>query len=341
MARKKVEEQEELVEDIGYDFDTTIEEAKEEITPIAFEEEEKKYIPKKLRNLENYAINPLRNERIIVRFLPKSYAKVTDTRHVLYGGMSESSKRTFVVPINNSGTLVEVLTPEEQAYLENIMGLEEGDLSVLRKKNNYWIEGNGGISKVTLEKRDNILDLSSPEDFIRYKILLANKETIAPSLKHMEDFPKATYQFVLVSKEEEQKSESANMTSTMQSYMEFGKISDDKDKLRFIVEIMNGRSLSRNINIDQLKTLVNQIIQSKPKNFLSVVRDDLLDTKVLLRKAVQAGIVGMRGNYFFLREGNIPLCPDNAEPTLNVAAAFLNMPKNKEMLFTIQAKVNQ
>lgn len=255
--------------------------------------------------------------------------------------MSESSKRTFVVPINNSGTLVEVLTPEEQVYLENIMGLEEGDLSVLRKKNNYWIEGNGGISKVTLEKRDNILDLSSPEDFIRYKILLANKETIAPSLKHMEDFPKATYQFVLVSKEEEQKSESANMTSTMQSYMEFGKISDDKDKLRFIVEIMNGRSLSRNINIDQLKTLVNQIIQSKPKNFLSVVRDDLLDTKVLLRKAVQAGIVGMRGNYFFLREGNIPLCPDNAEPTLNVAAAFLNMPKNKEMLFTIQAKVNQ
>ena len=64
------------------------------------------------------------------------------------------------------------------------MQLEYNALSVHKKVDNFWDDSNDvGISKVRLTKQDTILDLTSPEDYIKYKILLANKDFIAPSLQ--------------------------------------------------------------------------------------------------------------------------------------------------------------
>ena len=35
-------------------------------------------------------INPLRNEKVIVRFVPKSNDTIIDKKHVAYGGMMEN-----------------------------------------------------------------------------------------------------------------------------------------------------------------------------------------------------------------------------------------------------------
>lgn len=91
--------------------------------------------------------------------------------------MAENASRTFVVPRLSSGMFVNVLTDAEKAFLEEIMGLEYNSLSIYKKVDNFWDDSNeNGISKVTLKKQDNYFDLSNPEDYIRYKILLANKE---------------------------------------------------------------------------------------------------------------------------------------------------------------------
>jgi hypothetical protein len=109
---------------------------------------------------------------------------VTNPKHVLYGGMAETAVRTFVVPMLSSGVYVNVLTDSEKAFLEEVMGLEYNALSIYKKENNFWDDANDfGISKVKLQKQDNYLDLSNPEDYIRYKILLANKDFVAPSLE--------------------------------------------------------------------------------------------------------------------------------------------------------------
>jgi hypothetical protein len=42
-----------------------------------------------------------------------------------------------------------------------------------------------------------------------------------------------------------------------------------------------------------------------------------------------------------LRSDGSPLCGDNEDPTLSVAAAFLSLPKNQELKFSIEAKINQ
>ena len=67
-------------------------------------------------------INCLRNEKIIIRHLPKQSRMVTNPKHVLFGGMAEGSTRTFVVPMLSSGRYVNVLSNAEKDFLENYMG---------------------------------------------------------------------------------------------------------------------------------------------------------------------------------------------------------------------------
>ena len=124
---------------------------------------------------ENTLINPLREETVTVKFLPKD-GSITDKQHMLYGGMAENATRTFTVPIiASTGTLKNVLTNAEKAYFEDALGV---NLSVHNKKDNYWEN-----FKVRLTKSDNILDLSNVDDYLKYKVLLANTQFICPSLE--------------------------------------------------------------------------------------------------------------------------------------------------------------
>lgn len=285
-------------------------------------------------------INCLRNERIIVRHIPKEGGMVTNPKHILFGGMAENASRTFVVPRLTSGMFVNILTDSEKDYLENIMGLETNALSVYKKVDNFWDDSNEtGISKVRLSKQDNYLDLSDPEDYIRYKILLANKDYIASSLQVLQDAPKVTYQFVIISEGEETKSAKDNMSATMKCYREFGKIENDIDTLRVIIETIDGRPTASTSKLEFLHTKINNLIQADSKLFLKVIQDPLLSTKVLIKRSIDAGLIANRGNYFYLKSDGSPLCELNEEPTLNIAAKYLNSPRQQELKFSLEAKL--
>ena len=117
-------------------------------------------------------VSCLRNERVIVRHVPKLTGMWgNNPKHILAGGMAEGASRTFVVPRLSSGMFVNILTDKEKAYLEDIMGLEYNALSIYKKVDNFWDDSNeNGINKVRLTKQDNYFNLSDPEDYIRYKI---------------------------------------------------------------------------------------------------------------------------------------------------------------------------
>lgn len=285
-------------------------------------------------------VNCLRNERVIVRHIPKESGMVTNPKHILFGGMAENAVRTFVVPRLSSGMFVNVLTDSEKAFLEEVMGLEYNALSIYKKVDNFWDDSNeSGISRVRLTKQDNYLNLADPEDYIRYKILLANKDYIAPSLQALQDSPKATYQFVIISEGDETKSAKDNMSATMKCYKEFGKIENDINTLRVIVETIDGRPTAPTAKLEFLQGRINALIQADSKIFLRVITDPMLSTKVLIKRAIEAGLISNRGNYLYLKSDNTPLCEVNEEPTLNIAAKFLNAPKNQEIKFALEAKL--
>lgn len=330
MASKRVEEELDL-ETIN--SETTI------VPQMPEEVEEQLPVRRGRSNKEaviNEPINCLRNERVIVRYVPKESGIVTNPKHILYGGMAENAVKYFTVPQLESGKLVNILTDNEKEFLEDIMGLEFNALSIYKKENNYWSN-----KQVRLLKQDNILDLSDPEQYIKYKILLANKDEIAPSLQALQDMPKATYKYVIIKEGEETSNARQEMSATMQAYMEYGKYEKDADTLRTIIETIDGRPLALNTKIEFLQTKINKLIQADAKLFLKVITDPLLSTKVLIKRAVEGGLIANRGGFFYLREDNSPLCSNKEDPTFNIAAKFLASPKNQALKFSIEAKLKE
>lgn len=283
---------------------------------------------------ETEQVSCLRNERIIIRFVPKQSGIVSDPKHILYGGMAENAVRWFTAPKMESGLYYNVLTDSEKAFLEEIMGLEYNALSIYKKVDNYWDN-----LMVRLTKQDNYLNLADPEDYIKYKVLLANKDLIAPSVEALQVNPKATYQFVIIQEGEESKMAKKEMNATMESYMLFGKIQDDVDTLRVIIETIDGRPTAKTSKLEFLQSKVNKLIQANAKLFLRVAGDPLLSTKVLIKNAIEANLISNRGGMLYLRSDGSPLCGDNEEPTLNIAAKYLNMPKHQDLKFSLEAQL--
>lgn len=323
-------------------FDTNIEDApKIEVPKI--QKKVSKQAKVRIENNEDMGIvSCLRNEKIKVKFIERNNG--LPPNHVLSGGMAEGAKMTLVVPRLNTGTFVNILTDAEKSFLEEYMGLEYNALSIYKKpdSDNFWNDANAnGINKVVLIKGDNYFDLSNPQDYIKYKILLANKNIICPSLTTLKETPKATYRFVIIAEGEESKQAKNNMTNTMSCYKEYGKIEENIELLRMIVETLDGRPTAPTVKLEFLQNKCNTLIQKDPKKFLSVITDPLLSTKALIKLSIENGSIANRGNYLYLRSDNTPLCEQNEEPTLNFAAKYLNSPKHQDILFALQAKLNK
>ena len=293
-------------------------------------------------------VNCLRDERVIVRKLPRRTGLVSDPNHVMSDGMHENAFHTYCVPkLQKSNTFVNVLTNDEKECLERAMGLEPNALSIYKQPEtkNFWSNANpSGLSSVTLKKRDNIFVMSNPIDYIAVKILLANKDKICPSMEEWEARPKETYDFVIIREGEESKTSQNNTDVTIQAILKLGKISDDKEVLKLVVETMMGKKYADSTSAEWLRTQALDMIKSTPKNakmFLGIVEDDFLDNKVLIRKAIAKGLVADRGGFLYIKDGNQPMCGDGEEPTLNTAAKWLAKPRSQEMLFGLQAKVKE
>lgn len=319
------------VEDMSIDMNKT------ELRPTL---KEKKYNSKsfveKTDNVieEEPMISCLRNETITVRFIPRETGMITNPKHIFYGGMGEMAVRIFTVPISeSSGQFVNVLTNSEKNFLESSMGLEFNALSkYLKGDKNFWRN-----FKVRLTKGDNYLDLRDPNDYIKYKVLLSNKDFIAASLTELQETPKLTYQFVLISKNEEIDNANKELTATMQAYLELGKIQENFDVLKLVVETIDGRPISNTSKLEFVQSKVHKLIQADPKLFVNIIRDPYLETKVLIAKAVEKGVISKRGDFYYY--SNVPLCEDNEDPVLGTVAKYLNKPKYQTVKLSIEAKI--
>lgn len=338
-SKKKNSSSEEVMQNVEIDV-TSQEETIKEIPLPKVEHNISKPVP---QSSSNEPINCLRNERVIVRFVPSPTAMVQRKGHILSGGMAETATRSFVVPrLAKTGMFKNILTDSEKAFLEKAMGLEINALSIYKKENNFWDDSNpSGIGRVTLHKQDNYLDLSIPEQYIQYKILLANKDQIASSMEELEERPKATYQFVIISEGAEAQKNLSRMDITMECYTEYGAVKKDKDTLKVIIEQLERRPISSNVKLDYLQGKINDYIQADPRKFYSVITDEYLQAKVLIKRAVEAGLIGTKNNTYYLRKDGSPLCEMNEDSTLNNAAKYISSIKHQELKYLIEAQLKE
>lgn len=284
---------------------------------------------------EKQLINPLQNKIVIVRHIPKE-GSITDKRHVLYGGMAETATKTFTVPvIASTGTLKNVLTKEEKAFFENALGV---NLSVHNKVDNYWEN-----YKVRLTKNDTFLDLSEVEDYIKYKVLLANNNFICPSLQQYNERPLATYQFVITSDGAELEMAEDKRKIKVECYKLAGKIENDFDTLKAVVELLDKRPIADKTSREFLANKLDEFIDTNAKEVHKILTDESLKTMVFIKKCVSMGLIVRSGEFYYLKSGKskVPMCEDGKDPDIKQAVRYINNPKNQEIKFSLEANLNK
>lgn len=320
------------------DFDVdSLKEEYDDYVPVTKEtpaQNKKANTTRKKVNRTDELISCLRNEKVRVEYILKPDSKAKDKNHPWYGGFADGATMSLVLPTLRDGiTYVDPLTTAEKNFLEAYMGLEPNALSIYNKEDNFWDN-----KQVILDKGGLVLDLSRPNDYIAYAILRANKDIIAPSPKAYRDKPLATYRFMLVSdsqKASDSREQNNIRSSAWRAYLA---IEDNFDALRVVVESLEGKNIDTKSDIEFLKERAQELLEQNPKVFVKIAADPLIPAKILLKKAVDAKVVSRNGNYYYYN--GQPLCEKNADPTFSIAAAYIAEPKNTELKFSIEAKLN-
>jgi len=273
----------------------------------------------------------LPNEKVTIRFIKRNRGLAADVSdsHVISGGMIEGATRKFCVPLLRNGGLKNVLTNEEKEFFEK--GHFNGvNLSIYSDfwKNQY----------VSLEKLDTILDLSIPEDYLKYKILLGWEDVIAPSLEKYKSENKGTYQFYITKDGEEIKDRSKKLDLIKTAWKKYYKIEDNKDILVSIIYLMTGKKLSDNSTMKYINTEVETLVDTRTKDFLNLVEDPNFETKTLIALAENVGIILKKNGKYETVDG-LSLCKQGEIASLTNAVNYLVDPKNHEVRDLIEARV--
>jgi hypothetical protein len=288
------------------------------------------------RNMEEnkkVKFNPLREETVIVRFIPKEGSE-QNKDHVLYGGMAETAVRTYTVPvIASTGSLKNPLTGSEKEYFEEALGV---NLSVHNKKDNYWDN-----FKVRLNKNDNYFDLSNVEDYLKYKVLLTNTQFICPSLEQLEQRPLATYQYVIIAEGQEMKMAVSKRHLKKECFKLAGKIESDYEMLKTVIEMLDKRPVSAKTDITFLANKLDEHIEEDANAVYRILTNETLPSMVMITKCVAAGLIVKTGDFYYLKSGKskIPMCEDGKDPDINQAIKYLHNPKNQEIKFTLESQL--
>lgn len=223
--------------------------------------------------------------------------------------MLEGTTRTFDLPRDiRTGQFkkilddkTKVITPqfpdEPMTELEFFSRMIGYDLSFTKREYNYWTGyvdpkdpiGNIKPYRVKVEKEGMSLDLSSPEDHLKYKVLLANSHAwIAPSWA--EKFTIPTYMFALVDEKVNTDSKKEMIQLKRKANAEFDKIADSDELLReFLIVKDPNNIISKTASKDFVFNQVYEVLEKDPKYFLTIVEDPYRIEKILVYKAVRAG----------------------------------------------------
>jgi hypothetical protein len=273
----------------------------------------------------------LPNEKITIRFIKRNKGLAADVNdnHVISGGMIEGATRKFCVPLLRNGGLKNVLTNEEKEFFEN------GHFNGVKMSiySDFW-----KTQYVSLEKLDTILDLSVPEDYLKYKILLAWDDVIAPTLQQYKLENKGTYQFYITKDGEELKDRSKKLDLIKAAWKEYYKLEDNRDALVSIVYLMTGKKLSENSTMKFINTEVETLVDTRTKDFLALVEDPNFETKTLITLAENVGIVLKKNGKYETVDG-LTLAKQGEIASLVNAVKYLIDPKNHEVRDLIEARV--
>lgn len=273
----------------------------------------------------------LPNKTVTVKFIKKAkgLASTVSEDHIISGGLLEGATRRFSVPMLRNGGLKNVLNKEELEYFKenHFMGV---NLSVY---GDFWKD-----YFVRLGKTDLVLNLDNPEDYLKYKLLLTWDKVIAPNLEVYKKTKRPSYQFFIVEEGEEKKALSATLNVTKAAWKHYAKIEDNREVLISVLNLLSNKKISDNSTIDFIRTEVENLVNTRQKDFVSIMEDADFEIKSIIALAENAGIILKKSGKYETVDG-LKLARSGENATLKNAVKYLNDPKNTEVLELIQARL--
>jgi len=289
-------------------------------------------------NLESEVKFKLPQKKVTVRLVKRARGPVKDPNHIMYN-LLPGATYTLCVP-NKKGTDVIgcPLNNEEIAFFENKrlsgMSFEVGDLSPYKEEKNFW---RSKKSRVVLDDKPMILDLSKPMDYLQYKILLSNKDFVAPNLAS--EFSKATYTYVMEHDEDVKVSTISRGNKQKRAWKIAGKIEDNAEKMIDYLTLL-GKRPSANAKIDFLRAEITKQIENNIDGFLEIAEDPQYETRLLLTKALQKKAIIREGYKYFLPGGD-PLCKKGEVNNMKNALNFLDADENQDIRLSLETRIEK
>jgi len=256
-------------------------------------------------------------------------------------------KRSFQVPLNshrngggvkiilddNSKIIIEKYKdsyPEgmtERQFFEKELGVDLNP-NTPKNENNFWRTDKRG--RVTLTKEGTTLNLNTPMDMLRYKILVCNTLLISPSYEVRKN--KQTYEFMIVDQNQHisQRVEQADIKS--KAFTKYSEITSNATKMKDFIRAI-GRTIPVNYSEDWLKSEILTILEASEKNFLSIVEDSDYKAKAFIQKAVEAGSINRLNNKRYTL--------DNGKEVGDLTDVIKYLEENQELRMKIKAQIDR
>jgi hypothetical protein len=238
----------------------------------------------------------------------------------------------LVCPQLRSGQLTNVLTNDEKLYLEQAMHMDTNELSIHKKKDNFWHN-----QYISLGRDTVTLDLSTPLDYIKYKIAIANKYLVAES-ESQARARKTKYYIEDLDDVQRINKEKTNLAKT--AWSSYGKMENNASKLRTFLIIFNEsfghatKKIAKDAQLGFLQKEVSDIIEKRIKDYVEIINNPDYDIREIISEGVQSEVLEKQGLKYFIAGSKEKIGDD-----LIATISFLKNPSNQETRLLIEERI--
>ena len=206
----------------------------------------------------------------------------------------------YLAPLKSKDRIADVLTKAEREYFEPILDQNLNPMAPIKK--NYWATRSVTLTDETIE-----LDLSDPSQYIDYKILMLQKEDVAPD---GDSELKRPYKYVIKELGFDEEKRSNKASRKKEAYKYFGTLNTVEKMSNFLTVYYQNRP-GKHVPADATHTWLDaeldNIIETDTDSFLRVANDKNFETKLFINKALAKRAIYKQEGKFYLPEGDAPI----------------------------------
>lgn len=244
----------------------------------------------------------------------------------------EGTYDRLVCPQLRTGQLSNPLTNEEKEFLEKALLMDENQLSIHKKKDNFWHE-----TFISLGRDTITLDLSDPMDYVKYKIALVNKFLVADN---KENARKRRTKYYIEDLEDVQRETTAKANINKIAWSTYGKMENDSSQLRAFLIVFNEsfgkatKKIAKDTKLGFLQKEVSDIIETRIKDFVEIVQHKDYNIRKLIAEGIQTGTLEKNGLKYVIADSKEKIGED-----LSAAIETLSNPTNQDLKLLIEERI--